>query len=41
VRSGPIPTVDELQALSRDMVQIANEMNEVRLHGFLKDALSS
>ncbi len=34
------PETDELLALADETAQIANELHEARLHGFLKEALS-
>lgn len=34
-----MPTVDEINAVANDIRAIHEEMNEARLHGWLRDAL--
>lgn len=36
----PIPTVEQLQALSRELLELTSELNEARLEGFIQEALS-
>jgi hypothetical protein len=37
----PLPTVEELKNLADEIAAITQELNEARLHGFLKEALDS
>jgi hypothetical protein len=36
----PLPTVEELKSLANEIAEITQELNESRLDGFLKEALS-
>jgi hypothetical protein len=35
----PIPTVEQLQALSRELLELTSQINEARLEGFIREAL--
>jgi hypothetical protein len=37
----PVPTPEELTELAREIITIADELHEARLHGFLKEAIGT